>query len=79
VIDRFDEAGIVFWSETIGPSVSVGNTLDPVWMKFQMQQLEEMLDNALNHASVMTWGWYVIPTFVNLCHFLHRPVRTGEK
>ena len=27
-------------------------------MKYQMQQLEEMLDNALNHASVMTWGWF---------------------
>ena len=28
VIDRFDEAGIVFWSETIGPGVSVQNTMD---------------------------------------------------
>lgn len=27
-------------------------------MKYQMQQLEEMLDNALNHASVITWGWF---------------------
>jgi beta-galactosidase/beta-glucuronidase len=28
VIDAFDEAGIVFWSETIGPGVSVENTMD---------------------------------------------------
>lgn len=59
VIDRFDEAGILFWSETIGPGVSVENTQDPVWMKFQIQQLGEMMDNAMNHASVLTWGWYV--------------------
>lgn len=52
------KAGIVFWSETIGPSVSVENTLDPTFMKYQMMQLEEMLDNALNHASVLTWGWF---------------------
>ena len=58
MMDRLDEAGIVFWSETIGPSVSLANTQDPVFMKYQMQQLEEMLDNAMNHASVMTWGWF---------------------
>eukprot|EP00040_Diaphanoeca_grandis_P027128 m.153731 g.153731 ORF g.153731 m.153731 type:complete len:657 (-) comp30845_c0_seq1:445-2415(-) len=58
MMDRLDEAGIVFWSETIGPSVSLENTQDPVFMKFQLQQLAEMLDNAMNHASVLTWGWF---------------------
>ena len=59
MLDRFDEAGIVFWSETIRPSVAVGNTLDwDFFMKFQLQQLQEMLDNALNHASIFTWGWF---------------------
>ena len=85
MIDRFDEAGILFWSETLGPSVSLENMQD--WdffvrahsasissctvhvssrsceesrhqMKFQLQQLEQMLDNAMNHASILTWGWF---------------------
>jgi len=58
MMDRLDEAGIVFWSETIGPSVSSANTQDPFFMKYQMQQLAEMIDNAFNHASVFTWGWF---------------------
>merc|ERR1712070_1169785 len=59
MLDRLDEAGILFWSETIGPSVSVENTLDwDFFMKYQLQQLQEMLDNALNHASIFTWGWF---------------------
>ena len=28
MIDRFDEAGILFWSETLGPSVSLENMQD---------------------------------------------------
>jgi len=59
MIDRLDEAGILFWSETLGPAVSVANTQD--WghfMRYQQQQLTEMLDNALNHASIFTWGWF---------------------
>lgn len=27
-------------------------------MPYQLQQLEQMLNNALNHASVLTWGWF---------------------
>ena len=53
------QAGIVFWSETIGPSVSSDNCQDwDFFMKYQLQQLAEMMDNALNHAAVMTWGWF---------------------
>lgn len=57
-LDRLDEAGMVMWSETLGPGVSVDNTTDPVFMSFQKQQLNEMIDNAMNHASIMTWGWF---------------------
>ena len=59
MIDRFDEAGILFWSETLGPSVSLQNMQDTeFFMKYQLQQLQQMLDNALNHASIFTWGWF---------------------
>jgi len=58
MLDRLDEAGIVFWSETLGPGVSTKNIQDPKWMKVQLQQMEEMLDNALNHASIITWGFF---------------------
>ena len=27
-------------------------------MPYQLQQLAQMLDNAMNHASVLTWGWF---------------------
>lgn len=58
-MDRLDEAGILFWSETLGPSVSLANTKDwKYFMKFQLTQLDEMLNNALNHASVYAWGWF---------------------
>ena len=46
------------WCETLGPGVSVHNMLDPYFRKYQRQQLHEMLDNAMNHASIMTWGWF---------------------
>lgn len=59
VLDRLDEAGLLFWSETLGPKVSLENLTDfEVFMPFQMQQLQEMLDNAMNHASVLAWGWF---------------------
>ena len=28
------------------------------FMLYQMRQLEQMLDNALNHAAVFAWGWF---------------------
>lgn len=57
-LDRLDEAGIVMWCETLGPGVKVKHIQDPAWMAVQLKQLDEMLDNALNHASIMTWGWF---------------------
>ena len=57
-LDRLDEAGMAMWSETIGPSVSSKDMQDPAWMRIQLRQLGEMLDNAMNHASIMTWGWF---------------------
>lgn len=58
-LDRLDEAGIVMWEETLGPGVSTKNAQDwDYFMKYQLIQLNEMLDNALNHASIMTWAWF---------------------
>ena len=56
-LDRLDEAGIVMWSETLGPDVKLKNTQDfskGGFMEYQMQQMQEMLDGAFNHASIMT-------------------------
>lgn len=59
MLDRLDEAGLLFWSETLGPSVSVANTQDwEHFMIYQLQQMNEMIDNALNHAGVFTWGYF---------------------
>jgi beta-glucuronidase len=57
-LDRLDEAGMVMWCETLGPGVSTKDTQNPEWMTVQEQQLNEMLDNALNHPAIMTWGWF---------------------
>ena len=42
------------------PTISqVDNMRDwSFFMHFQLQQLEQMLDNALNHAAVFAWGWF---------------------
>jgi len=59
MLDRYDEAGIMFWSETLGPSTSSKNLQDwSFFMKYQLIQLREMIDNAMNHAAVFTWGWF---------------------
>lgn len=57
-LDRLDEAGIVMWCETLGAGVGVHDTQDPYFMKHQVQQLNEMMDNALNHASIMLWAFF---------------------
>ena len=43
MLDRLDEAGIVFWSETIGPDVKLTNTEDwEYFMPVQLVQLQEV-------------------------------------
>lgn len=57
-MDRLDEAGIVMWCETLGAGVSRKNAQDAFFMKYQVQQMHEMLDNAMNHASIMIWAFF---------------------
>jgi beta-glucuronidase len=57
-LDRLDEAGMVMWCETLGAGVSLHNAQDPFFMKYQTQQLNEMMDNAMNHASIMLWAFF---------------------
>ena len=28
------------------------------FMKYELQQLDEMMDQSLNHPAVMTWAWF---------------------
>ena len=57
-LDRLDENGMIMWCETLGPAVSVANTQDPIFLRFQAQQVNEMLDNAMNHASIAFWAFF---------------------
>jgi beta-glucuronidase len=57
-LDRLDENGMVMWCETLGPAVAVADTQDPIFLRFQAQQVNEMLDNALNHPSVGFWAFF---------------------
>ena len=57
-LDLLDEHGIVIWSETLGPGVSLQNLQDDYFLEQQEQQINEMVDNALNHASIAFWGFF---------------------
>eukprot|EP01012_Entosiphon_sulcatum_P058680 TRINITY_DN8281_c0_g1_i1.p1 TRINITY_DN8281_c0_g1~~TRINITY_DN8281_c0_g1_i1.p1 ORF type:complete len:602 (+),score=62.71 TRINITY_DN8281_c0_g1_i1:40-1845(+) len=57
-LDRCDELGIVVWEETLGPGVKVSNLLDPTWMKYQLQAVNEMIDASVNHPSVIMFAFY---------------------
>jgi len=57
-LDRLDEAGMVMWCETLGAGVSLPNAIDPLFMSYQVQQVQEMMDNAMNHASIMIWAFF---------------------
>jgi beta-glucuronidase len=57
-LDRLDENGFVMWSETLGPGVTVKNTLDSAWLQQQQIQIHEMMHAAMNHASIAMWGFF---------------------
>jgi beta-glucuronidase len=57
-LDRMDESGMVMWSETLGPGVKAANMTDPVFLGFQALQLNEMMDNAMNHPSIAFWAFF---------------------
>ncbi|CAJ1949827.1 unnamed protein product [Cylindrotheca closterium] len=57
-LDRLDENGMVMWCETLGPNISAADTVDPYFLKYQAQQMNEMLDNAINHASIAIWAYF---------------------
>ena len=49
---------MVMWEEAMGASSTLQNLTDPFFMTAQLQQLDEMIDQSLNHASIMTWAWF---------------------
>jgi beta-glucuronidase len=57
-LDRLDEAGIVMWCETLGPGTTVKNMQDDFFIKYQIQQVNEMMDSAMNHASIAFWAFF---------------------
>jgi beta-glucuronidase len=57
-LDRLDEQGIVMWCETLGPNVAVKDIQSPYFMQYQTQQMNEMLDNAMNHPSIAFWAFF---------------------
>ena len=57
-LDRLDEAGFAMWEEALGPGVSTKDTQDAVFMKYQLQQMEEMMEASMNHPSIMVWAWF---------------------
>lgn len=53
-----DLSTVFVFAETLGPSVSVENLQDDYFLKAQNQQINEMIDNAFNHASIAFWGFF---------------------
>ena len=57
-LDLLDEHGIVMWCETLGPGVKVDDLQSPYFLKYQQIQINEMLDNAINHPSIAFWAFF---------------------
>lgn len=57
-LDLLDENGFVMWCETLGPKVSVTNLTNDFFLFWQKKQVNYMLDNAFNHASIAFWGFF---------------------
>ncbi|KAA0177338.1 hypothetical protein FNF27_01116 [Cafeteria roenbergensis] len=57
-LDLLDESGIGIWEETLGPGVSAANLLNPYWMRYQLQQVAEMVETSANHPSVLYHAFY---------------------
>ncbi|CAE8584769.1 unnamed protein product [Polarella glacialis] len=54
-----DESGIAMWEETLGPSTTADNLQDWAhFMRYQLQQLDEMQEASMNHPSIMAWGFF---------------------
>jgi len=57
-LDICDEQGIVIWEETLGPGVRTENLVNPYFMKYQIQAVNEMIDASINHPSVILHAFY---------------------
>lgn len=49
---------MVMWCETLGPGVTSTHLQDEYFLHYQKQQMNEMLDNAMNHASIAFWAFF---------------------
>ena len=57
-LDLLDEAGIGMWEETLGPGVSTSDLESDYWMRYQLQQVAEMVETSANHPSVLYHAFY---------------------
>eukprot|EP00043_Microstomoeca_roanoka_P005530 m.56349 g.56349 ORF g.56349 m.56349 type:complete len:614 (+) comp13009_c1_seq4:187-2028(+) len=57
-LDLCDENGIMIWEETLGPSVTLENLLDPYWLHYQLQAVNEMVSASINHPCVIFHAFY---------------------
>jgi len=57
-LDQCDEKGIAIWEETLGPSVNTKDLLDPYFMKYQIQAVNEMISASINHPCVILHAFY---------------------
>jgi len=57
-LDICDEVGLIIWEETLGPAVTAKNTQNPYFMKYQVQQINEMISASISHPSIIFWGFF---------------------
>jgi len=57
-LDLCDENGIAIWEETLGPNVRTSNLLDPYFMKYQIEAVNEMISASINHPAVLFHAFY---------------------
>ena len=48
----------MIWEETLGPNTGTNNMVDPYFIKYQVQAVQEMVQASMSHPSVIMHAFY---------------------
>ena len=57
-LDLCDENGILIWYEALGCNVGTSLLEDSIFMKAQIEQINEMMDSCINNPSIIIYAMY---------------------
>ena len=56
LLDLCDEMGICVWQEALGWQHTTEHLMDPFFLKMARRHIGEMIDESINHPSIIIWG-----------------------